>query len=214
MSRCMPFPPPEFFRNGVGGDELLQQLELQREKAETKERRTGPYQGAAGIWRVKGDSKRDSECQNTVNHSLVGPHAIGSGGVFIHGVKGIKSPDSQTSRHRGSRRRDVHLDMDPKLIQRKFQEPLMRTLQSIRYVRRDVCTTLNVAIRLGFLVSWSDKQRPRTPFWDGPIKVPLGDAYFPFDGGRDRKKHRPVMYHSDLVGTKFAAPTRCKVVIK
>ncbi|CAK8569321.1 unnamed protein product [Lathyrus sativus] len=32
MSRCLPFPPPNYMKNGIGGEALLQQLELRRVK--------------------------------------------------------------------------------------------------------------------------------------------------------------------------------------
>ncbi|CAI8583781.1 unnamed protein product [Vicia faba] len=44
MSRCLPFPPPNYMKNGIGGEALLQQLEFRRvkytkEKKEEKERK-------------------------------------------------------------------------------------------------------------------------------------------------------------------------------
>ncbi|KAF7821747.1 uncharacterized protein G2W53_027202 [Senna tora] len=58
-----------------------------------------------------------------------------------------------------------------------------------------ICVTLS---RLGLLPGHNDKQRPRRPFWDEPIKSPLGDIFLPFDGGRDREKCRPVVCHLDF----------------
>ncbi|XP_050884658.1 protein PXR1 [Lathyrus oleraceus] len=56
MSRCLPFPPPNYMKNGIGGEALLQQLEVRRvkyskeKKEEKKEKK-----------RSHGDKKKDDK---------------------------------------------------------------------------------------------------------------------------------------------------------
>ncbi|KAK6282886.1 hypothetical protein POUND7_016711 [Theobroma cacao] len=36
MSRCLPFPPPEYVRNGVSGEALLELIKVQRERVKAE----------------------------------------------------------------------------------------------------------------------------------------------------------------------------------
>ncbi|XP_021286795.1 uncharacterized protein LOC110418400 isoform X2 [Herrania umbratica] len=66
MSRCLPFPPPRYVRNGVSGEALLELIKVQRERVKAEREKEEEK------WRSKKETRKEREqgeiCQKKPGH--------------------------------------------------------------------------------------------------------------------------------------------------